>query len=93
MTNAGTCTVRFSEALEVPSLNNACGTLTFALAGDVNLFAGGEYVCFNEIAYIISVRVVKTELFKSFLGSYACFVKNPFIGFVTLWGFKSPYPI
>ena len=66
----------FLKTVEVPSLNNARCTLTFALAGNVNLVSGGEYVCLYEIAYVVSVWVGKAELFESFLGSYAGLIEE-----------------
>ena len=67
VTNARTCTVSFLKPLEVPTLNYAGCTLTFALAGNIDLVTRGEYVCLYEIAYSVSVCVSKTEFFKSFL--------------------------
>ena len=76
MTNARTCTVSFLKTLEVPTLNYAGCTLTFALAGNIDLVTRGEYVCLYEIAYIVSVCVSKTEFFKSFLWCYTVLVKK-----------------
>ena len=86
MTNAGACTVGFLKAMEVPSLDNACGSFTLALAGNVNLVAGGEYVRLNEVAYAVSVCVSETELFKSLFGSYARLVEKALHGFCHLIG-------
>ena len=46
------------------TLNYAGCTLTFALAGNIDLVTRGEYVCLYEIAYIVSVCVSKTDVYK-----------------------------
>ena len=68
VTGVRTGTVGFLESREVPSLDDAGVTLTLALARNVYLVTGFEYVCFDDLTELVCGTVVKSEFLQDSLG-------------------------
>ena len=76
----------FLKSVEVPALDNACVTFTLAGTCNVDLVACLKCVYLNDVAYVVSVCVVKAELLENLLGCYIV------LRVVTLFAFTSPKP-
>ena len=75
-----TGTVCLFQSLEIPALNYAGISFTFAGTGNINFVAGCKDVCLDDVAYIVSVGIVKAEFTQRSLGSYVCllYTSTPF---------------
>ena len=78
----GAGTVSHLESGEVPSLDGACGALTFACTYNVNVIADSENVSLEDIAHVEARLVVKSELSEGLLGGDARLVEVTLLGLV-----------
>ena len=60
-------TVGLFKSLEVPALDDAGVTLTFAGARYVNLVAVCEHVSLDEVAYVVSAAIAESEFLQGLL--------------------------
>ena len=60
-------TVGLFKSLEVPALDDAGVTLTFAGARYVDLVAVCEHVSLDEVAYVVSAAIAESEFLQGLL--------------------------
>lgn len=57
----------FLKSLEIPALDYAGKTFTFALTSNINFVTSFKNICFDDVAYVVSICVFKSKFFKNFL--------------------------
>ena len=74
--------MRFLKAAEVPSLDGAGSSFTFACSDNVYFVAGSKCVCLDDVAYVESADISESELSENLLGSDIVLCEVAFHGLV-----------